>query len=255
MPAGVDSSVSSPEPPTYASAALGYRTWLIDEGRLFSTGKGSLAWNPGCNRAYCENHASPHRECSCGLYAYHGLDEAQHLYEGMAVRASTHLPRRVFPVVGAVAFRGEVESHHDGLRGEEACILALALIPGAFTSEQEAEAQKIASDYGVPLLPFEELEEFAMQHALPVPEHGRGHLPTCPISLSVVTVMLSIALGAISLLGLLWGIAPGMLVDDIPLVPVRFAYITISGVAAYISLYVYRLAMGELRHSLKVRSG
>lgn len=183
--------------PTYAAAALGYRTWLLQDNRLFSTGKGETIWIPGVNQARCDEHDSPHEECSCGLYAYHRLSRAQDLYEKVNLVSRIYGPRKVFPLIGAVAFRGRVQSHHDGLRGEEACILALALIPGSFTAEQESEAEQIAADYGVPLVLLDEIEGYALQHALPVPVADRGELPSRRESLLVPYLALACCIPAV----------------------------------------------------------
>lgn len=163
--------------PVYASAALGYRTWYVCDGQLASTGKGATVWRPGVNLMSCQYHVQPRAECSCGLYAFHDLEMAKEC--NRLLKKQTHpLHYRCLPIVGAVAFRGQVQSHHHGLRGEEACILALALTSA--DDQQEAEAQQIADRYSVPLLHLDELKSFASQYALEVPEEQRGADPTPP---------------------------------------------------------------------------
>lgn len=184
------------EIPTYTSAALGYRIWRTDGRLLKSTGKGVTAWRPGRNIFTCWEHISPAEDCTCGLYAYHELTD---IVQALRHQSNDHMA----PVVGAVAFRGHVESHYHGLRGEEACILALALLPGCDSPEARKQAHQLAEMYRVPLLSFDELEPFALQYALPVDRSERGAKPPAPAPRpfeGLTDILLGIGLPIIGLL-------------------------------------------------------
>ena len=152
--------------PVYSEAAIGYRSWNVAaDGALRSTGLGSTRWRPGINVAYCGaggEHDAPHALCGCGLYARHDPPG------GIEARAPW--------VAGAVALRGRVLVHHDGMRGEEAVILALA-VPLDPHAADLRRVRAVADRYGVPLVAHDELRAEAERYGLPVPLADRPAPP------------------------------------------------------------------------------
>lgn len=152
--------------PVYSEAAIGYRSWNVAaDGALRSTGLGSTRWRSGTNVAYCGaggEHDAPHALCGCGLYARHDPPD------GIEARAPW--------VAGAVALRGRVLVHHDGMRGEEAVILALAVPLDPHTADLR-RVHAVADRYGVPLVAYDELRAEAERYGLPVPLADRPAPP------------------------------------------------------------------------------
>jgi hypothetical protein len=152
--------------PVYSQAAIGYRSWgVAPDGALRSTGLGGTRWRRGPNVAYCGaggEHDAPHALCGCGLYARHEPPE------GVEVR-SPWIP-------GAVAMRGRVLVHHDGMRAEEAVIVALAVPLDPHPADLR-RAEAVADRYGVPLLPYDELRAEAERYGAPVPLADRPDPP------------------------------------------------------------------------------
>jgi hypothetical protein len=152
--------------PVYSQAAIGFRSWdVAPDGALRSTGVGGMRWRPGSNVAYCGaggEHDAPHALCGCGLYARHDLPDG----------IEAHTPW----VVGAVAMRGRVLVHHDGMRGEEAVILALA-VPLDPSSADLRRVRAVANRYGVPLVAHDLLRAEAGRYGAPVPLEDRPAPP------------------------------------------------------------------------------
>jgi hypothetical protein len=152
--------------PVYSQAAIGYRSWgVAPDGALRSTGLGGTRWRRGPNVAYCGaggEHDAPHALCGCGLYARHEPPE------GVGA-LSPWIP-------GAVAMRGRVLVHHDGMRAEEAVIVALAVPLDPHPADLR-RAEAVADRYGVPLLPYDELRAEAERYGAPVPLADRPDPP------------------------------------------------------------------------------
>jgi hypothetical protein len=152
--------------PVYSQAAIGYRSWgVAPDGALRSTGLGGTRWRRGPNVAYCGaggEHDAPHALCGCGLYARHEPPE------GVEAR-SPWIP-------GAVAVRGRVLVHHDGMRAEEAVIVALAVPLDPHPADLR-RAEAVADRYGVPLVPYDELPAEAERYGAPVPLAERPDPP------------------------------------------------------------------------------
>jgi hypothetical protein len=152
--------------PVYSQAAIGYRSWgVAPDGALRSTGLGGTRWRRGPNVAYCGaggEHDAPHALCGCGLYARHEPPE------GVEAR-SPWIP-------GAVAVRGRVLVHHDGMRAEEAVIVALAEPLDPHPADRR-RARAVAERYGVPLVPYAALREEASRYGAPVPAEDRPPAP------------------------------------------------------------------------------
>jgi hypothetical protein len=152
--------------PVYSQAAIGYRSWNVaPDGALRSTGLGAMRWRPGTNVAYCGaggDHDAPHALCGCGLYARHDLGD------GVEARSPG--------VFGAVALRGRVLVQHDGMRAEEAVILALAVRLDSHPADLR-RVRAVAERYGVPLVGFHELQAEAERYGAPVPLADRPEPP------------------------------------------------------------------------------
>jgi len=152
--------------PVYSQAAIGYRSWgVAPDGALRSTGLGGTRWRRGPNVAYCGaggEHDAPHALCGCGLYARHDPPE------GVEAR-SPWIP-------GAVAVRGRVLVHHDGMRAEEAVIVALAVPLDPHPADLR-RAEAVADRYGLPLVPYDELPAEAERYGAPVPVAERPDPP------------------------------------------------------------------------------
>ena len=152
--------------PVYSSAAIGYRSWdMGPDGALQSTGLGGMRWRPGPNVAYCGaggDHDAPHALCGCGLYAMHDVPS------GVEARAPW--------IAGAVAMRGRLLIHHDGVRAEEAIVVALAEPLDAHPAELR-RARQVAERYRVPLVPYEGLQAEAERYGEPVPFADRPVAP------------------------------------------------------------------------------
>jgi hypothetical protein len=152
--------------PVYSQAAIGYRSWaLAPDGALRSTGLGAMRWRPGPNVAYCGaggEHDAPHALCGCGLYARHDPPV------GVEARAPW--------LAGAVAMRGRLLIHHDGIRAEEAVVIALA-VPLDPHPIDLRRARMTAERYGVPLVGLDDLRFEAERYGAPVPLSDRPPPP------------------------------------------------------------------------------
>jgi hypothetical protein len=155
--------------PVYSSAAIGYRSWdVAPDGALRSTGLGGMRWRPGPNVAYCGaggEHDAPHAICGCGLYAMHDPP----------VGVEARMPW----MAGAVAMRGRLLIHHDGVRAEEAIIVVLAEPLDPHPAELR-RARQIADRYRVPLVPYDELRAEALRYGQPIPRGDRPPAPAEP---------------------------------------------------------------------------
>jgi hypothetical protein len=152
--------------PVYSQAAIGYRSWdLAPDGALRSTGLGGMRWRRGTNVAYCGaggEHDAPHALCGCGLYARHDPPV------GIEARSPW--------IAGAVAMRGRVLVHHDGIRAEEAVIVAIAEPLDPHPADLR-RVRAVAERYGVPLVPYAALREEAARYGAPVPLADRPPAP------------------------------------------------------------------------------
>ena len=151
------------EQPTYSSAALGYRGWVVKGGLLASTWRGHV-WQPGPNLAFCDlgrGHQCPDMDCECGFYALHDLGPA--LMRGH--------------IQGAVAGRGQLAVQGIGFRAEEIAILGLTTSRAAYRELGRA----VALRYGVPFFDDpNDLREYAERHAGTVPVAERPAIDNFP---------------------------------------------------------------------------
>jgi hypothetical protein len=150
----------------YSQAAIGYRSWdLAPDGALCSTGLGATRWRPGINVAYCGaggEHDAPHALCGCGLYARH---EPPHRVEARAPW-----------ITGAVAMRGRLIVYHEGMRAEEAIVVALAEPVEAHPADLR-RMRAVAERYRVPLVPYDLLCAEGERYGAPVPLADRPPAP------------------------------------------------------------------------------
>jgi hypothetical protein len=153
---------------------VGYRAWMVVGDTLVSIGKGRQTWERE-EHARCRlghRHRAPARECECGLYAYHRLQDAilHSQYAGSEL------------VIGAVELWGDMEVYPEGVRAGSARIIALmgppapahygapgATGPTYVLRSGPRRAERAARRYGVPVLPREALVRYANE--------GRGAVP------------------------------------------------------------------------------
>lgn len=188
-----------PVVPTFAECVLGYRLWeLDDDGLLWPMAVRRAPWDVGVNTARCNCgtsdqlhfewslvggqrrlepaplHEAPAETCRCGLYSLRGpgVDWA----EDPQLRSGEQ-------VVGAVASWGRLQVHATGVRAEFACVLALALFPGAGPAVVE-RIERAARRYGVESVSLVHLEAAAGLHAKPLPAavHAAADGPFEPIA-------------------------------------------------------------------------
>jgi hypothetical protein len=169
------------ETPRLTDAIVGYRAWRVDAyGNLCALTE-EWAWPTGVATAACwyEAHQAPVRDanvCGCGLYArFNPAYLAE--YDDADVTAGFGAMMPV--VMGAVAFWGRCEVHHDGVRAEHARVVALTLPADANDDLREVFA-RVAARYGVPLVPRAALEFEALRWGAPVPDDLRPPKPPPP---------------------------------------------------------------------------
>jgi hypothetical protein len=75
-----------------------------------------------------------------------------------------------------VAMRGRVLVHHDGIRAEEAVIVAIAEPLDPHPADLR-RVRAVAKRYGVPLVPYAALREEAARYGAPVPLADRPPAP------------------------------------------------------------------------------
>ncbi len=109
----------------------------------------------GAQRWVLEDHASPHPDCQCGIYAYHRPGRRNWFGEFDWVE-------------GIVTVWGRLEAHHDGLRAEHAQIEAF-VIPGHDARDREPVVRRIAARLGTDLVERADLETAAVRYGAPLP--------------------------------------------------------------------------------------
>jgi hypothetical protein len=160
------------EVPVFPEVVIGFRQWLSFEDMLnpLFTCTLSQPWSFGVNTAACHKsdrnrlynanapqgppgHSAPHIDCSCGIYARHEVTETMR---------RDHIKGRV---TGAVMAWGDIMVHRDGFRAEKVKVVALS----ETTQISEALLQRLASNYGVPIVPLELLALEASQYGSVIP--------------------------------------------------------------------------------------
>lgn len=169
--------------PDLIEPVVGFRLFGYREqrGRVFTrhllTGHFiAQPWYPGWNVAECQwhayltkqpiarrdsrcpkEHAAPHQLCSCGFYANYDLNPH---------------PSKSF-IAGVIEAKGRVMAHERGMRVEMARPLALSTM-AHWSQEQRRALVKLARNYGVALVPHEELPAFAAEHGTVLPASLRA---------------------------------------------------------------------------------
>jgi hypothetical protein len=105
---------------------------------------------PGYQGWVAEPHASPHPDCSCGIYAYHRPGARNWFGEFDWVE-------------GIVIVWGRLEAHAEGLRAEHACIEAL------IRRREVPTAERIAARLGCDLVDRADVEAAAARYGAPLP--------------------------------------------------------------------------------------
>jgi hypothetical protein len=153
--------------PDLLDPVVGFRAWKVIDDRLLSPyipcrweGRVMHATCYPANRSLLRGegwldapHASPHRDCRCGIYAYHRPGVQAYYGEWLWVE-------------GVVTVWGRLEAHRDGLRAEHARVELLAL-PG--DGERRRAAQVVAELLGVPTVGAGELPAAAADIGAPLP--------------------------------------------------------------------------------------
>jgi len=155
--------------PDLLDPVVGFRAWKIIDDRLLSPYI-PCRWEGRVMRATCypanrsllrgegwlaAPHASPHRDCRCGIYAYHRPGAQSYYGEWLWVE-------------GVVTVWGRVEAHRDGLRAEHARVELLAR-PGRADPGRRAATEAVAARLGVPLVAAGDLPSAAAEIGTPLP--------------------------------------------------------------------------------------
>jgi hypothetical protein len=156
--------------PDLAAAVVGFRAWKVVGERLLSPYI-PCRWEGRVLHARCFDanrrlqhgrgwlaapHVSPHRDCRCGIYAYHRPGAQAYYGEFLWTE-------------GVLSCWGRIEAHRDGLRAEHGRIEALALPPRNEPERRQAVAA-IGERLGVPLVARDELEAVAASRGGPLPD-------------------------------------------------------------------------------------
>jgi hypothetical protein len=161
--------------PDFIEPVIGYRSWDLIGLRLASRfctlwvkksdEMDRVLWDGGALDAECVagtmqtvfqdyDHPVPHRNCSCGIYAYHDPAEMKKL-------------SHTADVAGAVACWGKVIPHTNGFRAQHAQVVALLAPPVHW---RETVVGRVAELLDVPLAKdLGELEEVSLKRGKPVP--------------------------------------------------------------------------------------
>ena len=119
----------------------------------------------------CEIAATPIQGCGCGLYAWLKVEEALRYYELTTMRGW---------VLASVIGWGRVLFNEEFWRAEKALVLAFADPRDTHSDKPEIVQERtgrwlerVAENYGVPILPLEELRGHALMYGEEyVEEHG-----------------------------------------------------------------------------------
>ena len=126
-------------------------------------------WEPGPHTAHCLTHADhegkvPVHGCACGFYAWYGPPPRG----ASAVTADL--------VAGAVVLWGRLELHPNGMRAENAMVVALALPFSRGAKRRSVIAAAEALD--VPAVPARKLKAAVLEHGDVIPHRMRPRSTT-----------------------------------------------------------------------------
>jgi hypothetical protein len=147
--------------PDLVEPVIAFRAWKLLDGELMSPYV-PCRWDGPVLHAGCypanrtllfgrgwlvAPHEAPHRDCRCGIHAYHRPGRQAYYGEFEWVE-------------GVVSLWGRIEAHRDGLRAQHARVCALAARPAA---------EAIAGRLGVEIVARDQLEEAAAGYGAPLP--------------------------------------------------------------------------------------
>jgi hypothetical protein len=114
--------------PDLIQAVRGYKILSMMPGTGLLSPYHRISWREREQKAHCNrwrnfaspppNHSAPDRECKCGLYAFHEVDEYHHRY--------TPIFSGIM-VVALTSSRGRIQVHERGFRSEYQRIEAIAV--------------------------------------------------------------------------------------------------------------------------------
>ena len=171
--------------PDYAAAIGGARAWRLPPS-LWAM-MGGLLWshamlnywpkpeeNGGEIVAACDNgHPAPAKGCSCGVYAW---------YNPTLMEQKRYTPRDSEHISGVVAGKGKVIRGHSGYWVAER-VVVLAFFDDGYPRPKKPVSpgvniylptkEDVAKAYGVPVITYEDYEEFCNYNDLMVFKNGR----------------------------------------------------------------------------------
>lgn len=179
-----DEALRESKVPDFSSPFIGFRVWQIRRHRgklglrygrygLFCPYRNRFWHLDSVTEAECippdkewrrVPHEPPGSNCTCGLYAYNSLTELR-----TSIRPMTYLPL----AVGLVLGWGRIVQHEKGWRAQYAKPVAIAEPPRKdpllwFFIERysERKTRALVERSGLPLVPWYEIEEYALQFGI-----------------------------------------------------------------------------------------
>ena len=153
--------------------------WPSGNGKSYELVQKGHRWAPSgptkaeCRRmgtAPCGEKVVPDQSCGCGLHAWLEVQEALRYYELTTMRGW---------VLASVIGWGRVLFDEDFWRSEQAQVVAFADPWDTHADKPEivrertgAWLARVADNYGVPIIPLEELREYTLMYGEEYVEHG-----------------------------------------------------------------------------------
>lgn len=146
---------------------LGYRIWFLRQDGLRSMSR-NHRWEAGKNVAECRprqtladhasyrRHTAPREECECGFYGWHEVEELD--------------PRDGTRVLGAFRAWGRIAVHNDGFRAQYAEPVVLSIPEATMTISQVHRMDRVAREYGLPLVRRQDFQAAAEEFGSPIPQ-------------------------------------------------------------------------------------
>lgn len=176
--------------PDLTTEVVGYRQWYVTPDLELRSAGYTLGgtWQRGDNTAACGRLKNmggvldpsipnpcgdcPGPQCDCGFYALH--DPSDHWY-GKRANTSLWFVQEIDTLLsGIIVAWGALQVHHQGFRAQHARIAALALPE---MKRDQVVARAVASAYGVPCVPSDELPRIAAEYGGTVPVEYRPDKP------------------------------------------------------------------------------
>jgi hypothetical protein len=141
--------------PDIVMPIVGFRQWRVSAGRIGPIGNGAAIWRQGpeWTQSECTSglHMSPGPRCHCGFNAWFRPDR---------------IVGSEFPMVGGIMLgKGVIEVHEQdppGFRSEYGKPLAFTWTK----PEDEAQVRELGKSLNIPVVPFDMMETFAVEHGL-----------------------------------------------------------------------------------------